>query len=39
MESEERAEWWPRIVEAYGGYREYQQRTVREIPVVRLEPV
>jgi len=34
---QERAEWWPRIVEAYDGYREYQSRTDREIPVVVLE--
>lgn len=35
---EERAEWWPRVVEAYHGYRAYQRRTDREIPVVFLEP-
>ena len=34
----ERARWWPRIIEAYDGYREYQSRTDREIPVVILEP-
>ena len=36
---EERAEWWPRIVKAYEGYREYQSRTDRVIPVVLLEGV
>ena len=35
--SEERSEWWPRIVEAYDGYAQYQSRTDREIPVVFLE--
>ena len=34
----ERAELWPRIVELYGGYSEYQERTDREIPLVILEP-
>ncbi|HSG79543.1 MAG TPA: nitroreductase family deazaflavin-dependent oxidoreductase [Acidimicrobiia bacterium] len=33
---EERAAWWPRIVEAYDGYAEYQSRTDRVIPVVIL---
>lgn len=37
--ADERARWWPRIVEAYDGYREYQSRTDREIPVVILEPL
>jgi deazaflavin-dependent oxidoreductase (nitroreductase family) len=36
--SEEREEWWPRIVEAYEGYSQYQSRTDRVIPVVFLEP-
>jgi deazaflavin-dependent oxidoreductase (nitroreductase family) len=35
--SEEREEW-PRIVEAYEGYSQYQSRTDRVIPVVFLEP-
>ena len=35
----ERAEWWPRIIDAYSGYSAYQRRTNREIPVVILEPV
>src|SRR5215203_3916573 len=35
---EERAELWPRITSAYGGYARYQKRTERPIPVVILEP-
>jgi len=35
---EERARLWPKAVEAYGGYRGYQERTDREIPLVILEP-
>ena len=34
----ERELWWPRIVAAYPGYRNYQSRTDRIIPVVFLEP-
>lgn len=37
-EPDERAVWWPRILEAYQGYDTYQSRTDREIPVVFLEP-
>jgi F420H(2)-dependent quinone reductase len=37
--TDERALWWPRVVAAYDGYRAYQSRTDREIPVVFLEPV
>jgi F420H(2)-dependent quinone reductase len=37
--SAERTVWWPRVVEAYPGYRAYQARTERVIPVVFLEPV
>jgi len=36
--SEERAVWWPRVIEAYDGYAAYASRTDREIPVVFLEP-
>ena len=36
---EERSEWWPRIVEAYEGYSQYQSRTDRLLPVVFLEPL
>jgi deazaflavin-dependent oxidoreductase (nitroreductase family) len=35
---EERARLWPRAVETYGGYADYQRRTEREIPLVILEP-
>lgn len=35
---DERARWWPRIVDAYDGYAVYQAKTKREIPVVLLEP-
>jgi deazaflavin-dependent oxidoreductase (nitroreductase family) len=38
-DSDERARWWPRIVDAYGGYAAYQSRTDREIPVVFLDAV
>ena len=36
---DERQQWWPRIVEAYDGYRVYQSRTERELPVVFLQPL
>ena len=35
--AEERAELWPRVVAAYGGYADYQRRTTREIPLVICE--
>jgi len=34
----ERSVWWGRAVAAYGGYAEYQARTDRVIPVIRLAP-
>ena len=34
----EKAEMWPRIVEAYTGYAGYQEKTDRNIPVVVCEP-
>ena len=34
----ERARLWPLIVDLYGGYADYQERTDREIPLVILEP-
>ncbi|GMR02739.1 MAG: nitroreductase/quinone reductase family protein [Acidimicrobiia bacterium] len=37
MTAEERAVWWPKIVQAHGDYAVYQSRTDREIPVVRLD--
>jgi F420H(2)-dependent quinone reductase len=38
-DAEERARWWPRVVDAYSDYEIYQSRTSREIPIVFLEPV
>jgi deazaflavin-dependent oxidoreductase (nitroreductase family) len=34
----EREEWWPRCVEAFPPYAEYQAKTDRSIPVFLLEP-
>ncbi len=36
--AEEKAELMPKIVSAYKGYGEYQEKTDRDIPVVVLEP-
>jgi deazaflavin-dependent oxidoreductase (nitroreductase family) len=35
---EEKAELWPRVVAAYRGYGQYQERTDRDIPLVICEP-
>jgi deazaflavin-dependent oxidoreductase (nitroreductase family) len=35
---EEREAYWPRLVERYGNYADYQRSTDRVIPVVVLEP-
>ena len=35
--AEERRRLWPRVVDTYSGYAEYQDRTGREIPLVILE--
>jgi F420H(2)-dependent quinone reductase len=35
---EERARLWPRLVEMYPSYDDYQAKTTREIPVVLLHP-
>ena len=35
---QERERLWPKAVAAYSGYRGYQDRTEREIPLVVLEP-
>jgi deazaflavin-dependent oxidoreductase (nitroreductase family) len=35
---EARQRLWPRVVDAYPGYAEYQRRTDRRIPLVILEP-
>jgi deazaflavin-dependent oxidoreductase (nitroreductase family) len=37
-DDDEKAEMWPRIVEAYHGYEGYQAKTDRNIPVVVCEP-
>jgi F420H(2)-dependent quinone reductase len=34
---EERKRLWPRVIDNYGGYAEYQKRTDRKIPLVILE--
>jgi F420H(2)-dependent quinone reductase len=39
IDGAERAEWWPRAVEAFPPYADYQERTDRQIPVFLLEPV
>jgi F420H(2)-dependent quinone reductase len=36
---EERAQLWPRLLAIYPLYEDYQRRTTRLIPVVRLSPV
>jgi deazaflavin-dependent oxidoreductase (nitroreductase family) len=38
-EGEERERLWSRMVEVYRGYKAYQARTERRIPVLVLEPV
>ena len=35
---EERERLWPKAVDVYPSYQQYQDRTSREIPVVVLEP-
>jgi deazaflavin-dependent oxidoreductase (nitroreductase family) len=34
----ERKRLWPKAVATYSGYRDYQERTDREIPLIVLEP-
>lgn len=36
---DERSRLWPQILDAYDGYREYQSKTTRQIPVVILSAV
>ncbi len=36
--AQERKRLWPKAVATYAGYRGYQERTGREIPLVILEP-
>lgn len=35
---EERKRLWPKAIATYSGYRGYQKRTEREIPLIVLEP-
>jgi deazaflavin-dependent oxidoreductase (nitroreductase family) len=35
---EEKNELWPKVVQRYKGYGQYQTRTTRDIPLVILEP-
>jgi deazaflavin-dependent oxidoreductase (nitroreductase family) len=35
---EERARLWPQVTATYKGYAGYQEKTIREIPLVLLEP-
>jgi deazaflavin-dependent oxidoreductase (nitroreductase family) len=37
-EGSDRERLWPKVVEVYGGYEDYQKRTDRKIPLVVLEP-
>jgi deazaflavin-dependent oxidoreductase (nitroreductase family) len=37
--AQERAALWPKMVEIYGPYADYQKRTDRQIPVVVLKRV
>ena len=37
--ADERARLWPKVVERYSGYAQYQTKTEREIPLVLLDPV
>ncbi len=37
--AEEKARLWPRLVEIYPQYADYQKRTTRDIPVVIVTPV
>ena len=36
--AKERERLWPEVVTLYSGYRDYQERTGRQIPLVVLEP-
>ena len=39
LESDERAELWPKVIGKYDNYAGYQKKTDREIPLVMLEPL
>ncbi len=38
LDDDEKHEVWPAIVESYDGYRKYQDKTDRDIPVISVEP-
>jgi deazaflavin-dependent oxidoreductase (nitroreductase family) len=38
LDSDERAELWPKVTAKYSNYGGYQEKTDREIPLVMLEP-
>jgi len=38
VSDEEKAELWPRLLEVYPDYDDYQARTTRNIPVIRVSP-
>ena len=38
LDEPERSTWWQHAVTAYDGYAEYQSRTMRVIPILRLSP-
>lgn len=38
LDGEERAAAWRRVVRGFEGYADYQRRTTRELPLVRLSP-
>jgi deazaflavin-dependent oxidoreductase (nitroreductase family) len=38
-DAQERARLWPKLVEVYKQYEDYQRETNREIPLVALKPV
>lgn len=39
LSDEEKARVWPHLVEVYAPYEEYQKKTSRDIPVVRLRRI
>jgi F420H(2)-dependent quinone reductase len=39
LSAAEKARVWPHLVEVYGPYADYQQKTERDIPVIRLRRV
>jgi len=39
VSEEEKSQLWPRLVDIYPAYQDYERRTTRKIPVVRLSPI